>query len=106
MNYKVGEVVLLRFPFTDASGSKQRPALVLLDANDGDILVARITTKNYATTHDVAMVDWSAAGLLAASTVRLHKLATLETSLVKRSLGHLTATDFVVIEAQLARLLF
>ena len=102
--YDSGEILLLRFPFTDGSGGKQRPALVLLDTNDGDIIVARITTKSHSTGHDVALEDWVAAGLLAASTVRLHKLATLETSVVKRSLGNLTPTDFATVTAQLAQL--
>ena len=102
--YNTGEILLLRFPFAEARGAKQRPALVLLDAGDSDIVVARITTQIYSTQYDVAIIDWSNAGLLAASTVRLHKLATLEKSLVKRQLGRLTKTDSTRISAQLSQL--
>ncbi len=41
--YRPGEVVLLLFPFADATGAKRRPALVLVDTGDDDIIVARIT---------------------------------------------------------------
>ncbi|MDO8727709.1 MAG: hypothetical protein Q7J35_16720 [Candidatus Methanoperedens sp.] len=40
-SYRVGEVVLLKFPFADQQDVKKRPALVLLDADDDDILVER-----------------------------------------------------------------
>jgi mRNA interferase MazF len=39
--YQPGDVVLLAFPFTDGVRQKQRPALVLLDADNPDIVVAR-----------------------------------------------------------------
>jgi len=44
-NFKTGAVVLIHFPFTDGSSAKKRPALVLLDAGDNDLLLARITTQ-------------------------------------------------------------
>ncbi|MCX6843143.1 MAG: hypothetical protein NTX53_12765 [candidate division WOR-3 bacterium] len=42
-SYSAGDVVLLEFPFTDTSGSKRRPALILHDTGDDDIVVARVT---------------------------------------------------------------
>jgi mRNA interferase MazF len=92
--YQPGEVVLLAFPFTDGLRQKQRPALILLDIEDPDIIVARITSQPYATAFDVSLADFEAAGLLAASVVRLHKVATLEKTLVKRRLGHLSKRDW------------
>jgi mRNA interferase MazF len=76
--YRPGDVVLLAFPFTDGIRQKQRPALVLLDTGDPDIVVARITSQPYTTAFDVALSDQAEAGLLLPSVVRLHKLATLE----------------------------
>ena len=39
-----GELVLIQFPFTDLSGSKMRPALILT-SNHEDVTVAFITTQ-------------------------------------------------------------
>jgi mRNA interferase MazF len=88
-NYQAGDVVLVDFPFTAGTQSKLRPALVLLDAGDADILVARITTQTVKTSYDVLLTDWRQAGLLAPSAVRLHKLVTVEKILVNRVLGRL-----------------
>lgn len=84
---------MLLFPYTQGVGGKQRPALVLLDAGDDDLVLARVTSQADVSAFDVALKDWQAAGLLLPSWVRLHKLATLEKRLVKRQLGQLTLLD-------------
>ena len=48
-NYRFGEIVLLKFPFVELQEAKRRPALVLLDAGDADILAARITSQDVNT---------------------------------------------------------
>jgi mRNA interferase MazF len=105
MRYRRGDVVLLAFPFTSAASSKQRPALVILDTGDQDIVVARITTQLYRSPLDVELADWNVAGLLAPSVVRVHKLATIERSIVRRSLGSLTTTDLKSVQTALAQVL-
>ena len=92
-NYQAGEVVLIAFPYAGGTQTKVRPALVVLDTGDADIVVARITTRPGGTPYDVTLADWQGAGLNAPSTVRLHKLATLEKALVQRLLGRLGAAD-------------
>ena len=72
---------------------KPRPALVILDVGDADVVVARVTTQPYRSRYDVDITDWRGAGLLASSVVRLHKLATLEKSIIRRRLGALGPAD-------------
>ena len=43
--YQAGDVVLVAFPFSSGSSVKARPALVVLDTGDSDVVVARITTQ-------------------------------------------------------------
>lgn len=100
-NYQAGDLVLVHFPFTVGTQSKLRPALVLLDERDADIVVARITTQIVKTPYDVVLADWRRAGLLAPSAVRLHKLATLEKTLVDRVLGQLEPGDRQKVSAVL-----
>ncbi len=95
--YNVGDILLLKFPFSSEQETKRRPALVVLDVGDDDVLVARIPTRDSKFKFDVVLMQWKQAGLKAPSVVRLHKLATLEKSLVDRKLGHLPAEDWNAI---------
>lgn len=96
-DYKLGEVILIAFPYTNGVGSKKRPALVLYDAGDPDILVARITSQVVRAKDDLVLNDWMEAGLLVPSTVRLHKVATLEKTLINRTLGTLSTSDRQIV---------
>ena len=64
MRFEPGDLVLLAFPFTSEAGAKQRPALVLLDAGDDDLLLARVTTQPHTSKFDTVIQNWSKAGLI------------------------------------------
>lgn len=91
--YQPGDLVLVAFPFTGSGQTKDRPAMVILDTGDADVVLARVTTQPGKVPLDVPLAEWQAAGLLAPSTVRLHKLATLEKTRVRRVLGSLQPVD-------------
>lgn len=78
--------------------------MVIVDTGDADILVARVTTQSGQSDYDLPIEDWRGAGLLAPSIVRLHKLATLEKSLVQRHLGCIQNQDRNAISAAMRRL--
>jgi mRNA interferase MazF len=42
-----GQVVIVRFPFSDLTASKLRPAAVLAEAGRGDWVLCQITSKSY-----------------------------------------------------------
>ena len=92
-SYQKGDLLLVTFPFADVGQSKRRPAMVVADTGDSDVLLARVTTQSSRDVFDVELVEWKAAGLLAPSVVRLHKLATINKSLVGKRLGTLAASD-------------
>jgi mRNA interferase MazF len=82
-----GKIVLIRFPFADGNSYKRRPALLINDFNDGDILVCRITSQIYKTKYDLYIDDWKESGLKLPSVIRVHKLATLEKDMVEIVMG-------------------
>lgn len=41
-----GDIVTLNFPFTDLSGFKKRPALVISSLRGDDVILCQITTKD------------------------------------------------------------
>ena len=47
MSYKIGDIVLVIFPFTDLTKSKKRPVLIIKDENSlGDIVCFQITSND------------------------------------------------------------
>jgi mRNA interferase MazF len=103
-SFRRGDVVLLTFPFTSGAGTKNRPALVLLDTGDADVVLARITTRHHATAADVVLRHWREAGLLAPSVARLHQVITVEKALITQTHGSLHADDSADVETALRRL--
>jgi mRNA interferase MazF len=102
--YSIGDILLIAFPFTSGGTSKKRPALVLLDTGDADVLVARITSQISNSEYDIIIDEWQNAGLLVPSYIRLHKLATLEKVLIDKKLGELSALDLEKVREKLTEI--
>lgn len=103
--YKFGEVVLLQFPFTGGGGYKKRPALILFDRGDADIIVAHVTSQAKTETYDIEIKEWRTAGLRIPSIVRLHKIATFEKTLIDQKIGDLHPSDVAEIKKQIVEIL-
>lgn len=86
---KFGQIVLLRFPFTDGISFKRRPALIIQDSDDGDVIVCRITSKIYQSDFDIEINNLEKSGLKLPSVIRIHKIATLEKNLVELKMGQI-----------------
>ena len=90
--YKFGDVVLVVFTQTDGS-RKQRPALVVLDIGDDDVVLAPITTTERKSKGDRKIKNWKQSGLLLDSWIRLAKIACLDKSDIRRKLGTFSPVD-------------
>jgi len=88
--YKFGEIVLIKFPFTDNITFKNRPALIITDTDDGDLIVCRITSKSYNTRYDIELKQWETCGLKFPSVVRVHKIASIEKAMIGIKLGEVS----------------
>ena len=97
--YKLGEIVLIGFPHTDLDGVSKRPAIVLYDSGDQDVLVARVTTQEYRTETDYEIREWRKCGLLGESYIRLGKQATIEKRFIVRKLGALDAKEIDALKS-------
>lgn len=90
------DVLVVPFPFTEKTGAKRRPALVVSTKafnENGHTLLAMITTKSHLPwPGDSDIEDLSAAGLHTPCIVRL-KVFTLDNRLIVRPAGHLSERD-------------
>ena len=92
--YNFGDILLLKaFPYSNLDGVKKRPAVLLADTGDQDIILAQITSQPSRDSHDLALDHWKNAGLLLPSCIRLSKIATLNKKLVLKKLGILGSPE-------------
>ncbi len=87
--YKKGEVILVPFPFTDLSGNKVRPAVIISEKKiGGDVVVLFITSQNKIKgKHLVAIKPEKGNGLKIESKVVCSKIATLDAKIILGELG-------------------
>ena len=87
-----GAVVLVRFPFSDLSATKLRPAVVLVDAGRGDRVLCQVTSKPYGDPWAVVLKEtaFTAGSLRVTSYARPGKLFTASSNLMTAQVGALT----------------
>ncbi len=95
----VGSVVLVRFPFSDLSSSKLRPAIVLASADRDDWILCQVTSKSYSDSRaiEITDADFLTGSLIRTSYARPGKLFTANTSLMDRETGKLQTSKFSAI---------
>ena len=104
-----GDVVLVGFLFSDESGRKVRPALVIssqaYQRARRDVIVAAITSNvRRRLLADHLLADWRAAGLLFPSVVT-GIIRTVKGTMIDRKLGSLSTADLQAVDRELRRAL-
>ena len=91
-----GAIALVRFPFSDLSQVKLRPAVVLADAGRGDWILCQVTSKPYGDARAIKLEDasFAAGSLRVASHVRPGKLFTASRDLIVAQVGKLKPEPF------------
>jgi mRNA interferase MazF len=88
-----GDIILVKFPFTDFSGSKLRPAVILAET-DHDVTTCFITTKlNWQEGTDIIIKPSKSNGIKKDSLIRVAKIATLDKNLAVGLIGKLTTSE-------------
>lgn len=108
--YKIYEIIVVPFPFTDQEKSKNRPALILsselFNATNGKSIMAMITsnTGKELWPNDVPIKDLKPTGLIEESLVRF-KLFTIDHKLIKARIGFIHGDDVDVIKVKLKEIM-
>lgn len=102
-----GAVVLVRFPFSDLTRSKLRPAAVLADSGLGDAVLCQITSNPYADPRAIELADkaFEQGSLQRTSYARPGKLFTANERLIVQEVGMLTPETQQKIVEGVVRLL-
>ena len=93
------KVVLVRFPFSDLSQTKLRPAVVLAGVGRGDWILCQVTSRPYGDAKAIAVNDRSFAvgSLRIDSYARPGKLFTANESLIVAEVGSLKPDPFTQV---------
>jgi mRNA interferase MazF len=85
--------VLVRFPFSDLSQAKLRPAVVLADVGRGDCILCQITSKPYGDGSSIELDNdaFASGSLRVISYARPAKLFTANQNLITSHVGALKA---------------
>ena len=94
----MGKFVLVPFPFDDLKTTKVRPAVCLTEpiGKHHHVILSFISSQIPINLLDTDVVldsnqdDFNITGLRISSTIRLHRLMTVTTTLIRRELGELS----------------
>jgi mRNA interferase MazF len=92
-------IVLVRFPFSDLSQTKLRPAVVLADAGHGDRILCQVTSKPYGDARAIKLEDanFASGSLRVTSYARPAKLFTANRDLIVAQVATLNQESFTQI---------
>jgi mRNA interferase MazF len=100
-----GDVVLIPFPYTDLTGNKYRPAIILVESED-DVIVCFITSQlKWQSEFDIFINPTEINGLKKPSLIRLNKIATIDKELIVGRLGLLDKGNPELLNENLKHLL-
>ena len=101
-NYLKNDVVLVRYPFSDLSNFKVRPAIVVNAKHiSQDILIVPLTSKTSSLLPgEFILVEWQATGLNVPSAVK-RGIYTVEQKMVIKAIGQLQKADAQKLESSL-----
>ena len=101
-NYSKNIVILVRYPFSDLSNVKVRPAVIVNAPHSSqDILIVPLTSKTGSLIDgEFVLADWAAAGLNVVTAVK-RGIYTINRSLVIKTVGKLADVDIERLEQSL-----
>jgi mRNA interferase MazF len=95
-----GDIVVIPFPFSDLSGSKKRPALVLADLQGDDIILYQITSQQVKDSYAIPIKnsDFKTGKLTVPSNIRPNRIFTADKNIIikKVALLHEVAVNAVI----------
>jgi mRNA interferase MazF len=84
-----GDVVVVPFPYSDLTGSKRRPALVLAALKGDDVILCQITSRARMDSYAISLesTDFVNGGLTVSSVIRPNKIFTADSNIILYTAG-------------------
>ncbi len=103
-NYSKNDVILVRYPFSDLSGSKVRPAIVVSTLHiSEDFFIVPLTSKTkHLLDGEFVLANWKETGLNVATAIK-RGIYTIKQNLIMKRVGSLTAFDAEKLEKSMCK---
>lgn len=100
MNYSVGDIVLVKFPFTDLKKSKKRPVLIVKGENErGDVVCFQITSNiEQSNLLKIQDKDLDKKKLSLKSYIKYDKCFTINTSIVDKKIAKVKSSLLIELK--------
>ncbi|MDQ1265919.1 MAG: mRNA interferase MazF [Bacteroidota bacterium] len=109
-DYKIGDVILVPFPFSNQKVIKKRLAVVISSSQynliTSDIIIIAVTSQIFSRMEfgECYIKNWQEAGLVKLSTIK-PAIATIEQELIIKKLGELTNEDLQSLQKVLINIM-
>ena len=107
MSYKKGDIVLVKFPFTNLVNYKKRPVLIINDENSlGDIVCFQITS-NFKQSNIIKIEkEYLTTTLKIDSYIKYDKCFTLSSDIVDKKISSITQDFLEILKNEFCNLMF
>ncbi|NWG19126.1 MAG: type II toxin-antitoxin system PemK/MazF family toxin [Chloroflexi bacterium] len=101
-NYSQYEIILVRYPFSNLSSSKVRPAVIVNTSYpSNDLLIVPITSRLVGLLPgEFVLAEWQTSGLNVPSAIK-RGIYTIEQRLVQHTIGQLAPSDIAKLTTAL-----
>ena len=102
-----GDIVVISFPFSDLSGAKRRPALVLADLSGDDIILCQITSQNTFDKYAIPIKDkdYLFNKLAVSSNIRPNRIFTADKNIIIKKVSSINENAFEIVLKKLFEIL-
>ena len=105
------DIVLLSYPFSDLTGTKVRPALVVsnnvLNKKSDDCILVPLTTviKDEPYSINISQKDLASGELIRPSRIRVDKIFSVQKSVIIKNIGSLREETFARVKTEIVGML-
>ena len=102
-----GDIVVIPFPFSDLSGVKKRPALVLADLQGDDIILCQITSQQTKDKYALPIKpnDFKYNNLPTQSNIRPNRIFTADKNIIIRKVAGLNKSVVLAVTQKVIKII-
>jgi mRNA interferase MazF len=102
-----GDVVVALFPFSDLSGAKKRPALVVATLTDNDVVLCQITAQAARDRYTIPLADsdFTSGSLRQKSNIRPNRRFTADSAIILYRAGVISQMKLGEVTAKIIGIL-